>query len=95
MKKTMGRREDKPTKLMLKVLRKYKYTESAPSCRLIKGTYSANPGHALRCHPHCRLDRPRLLIKHHAVEGLELWHCPGCCRQTLIKIDRRNVKPFD
>jgi hypothetical protein len=88
-------KERKISKLMLKVLRKYGYIETAPSCRLIKGTYSVNPGHALPCIPHCRIDSPTLLLRHHAVQGLELWHCRSCHRNILIKIDRRQVTAFD
>lgn len=79
----------KYSEVMLRAMRGRGFLEHAPSCRLVKGKITPNPGHAARCISQCRQDPPILLMKHHSVEGLELWHCPACWKKILIRVQRQ------
>ena len=77
-------------------------TLKASHIRLVKGIYVVNPHIAVLCPVlattgSCKKKedgrkrspraRPKLLLKHHSVPGLELWMCLGCQKDFLLRVE--------
>lgn len=76
-----------------------------PHIILKKGIYSTNPGEVLcprlqegfECSKHhhgghneFKPKRPRLLVNHHVVQGLQLWECLGC-ESFLLRVEKPHI----